>query len=150
MQIIKWSPWDDMERFFEDFSGHLPVQRNTGAFVPAMNVYQEQDQIVVETSLAGVDPKNVEISIENDILTVKGKSQKQTEVDEKNYYHKEVSFGSFYRSLPLPAQVVGEKAKATFENGVLKIEIPKMEVKKIVKPITIEIKNNLIFESLKL
>ena len=139
MAIIKWNPWDDMDKFFEDF-GHLPtVRKQAGSFIPAINVYQDKGNVVVETSLAGIDPKNVDVSIEDDVLIIKGKSEKKTEIDDKNYYRKEMSFGSFYRSVPLPAHVRGDKAKASFDNGMLKVQIP-AEAEKKDKKIKIEIK----------
>ncbi|MFA7662373.1 MAG: Hsp20/alpha crystallin family protein [Patescibacteria group bacterium] len=139
MPIIKWNPWDDMDKIFEDFGRFPAVNKKPMDFIPAVNVYQEKNNVVVETSLAGIDPKDVDVSIEDDVLIVKGKSEKKTEVDEKNYYHKEMSFGSFYRSIPLPAHVKGDKAKASFENGILKIEVPK-EAEKESKTIKIEVK----------
>lgn len=140
MPIIKWNPWDDMDKFFEDF-GQLPtLRKQAGDFTPAVNVYQEKDNVIVETSLAGIDPKNVDLSIEDDVLTIKGKSEKKTEIDDKNYYRKEMTMGSFYRSIPLPAHVKGDKAKASFDNGMLKVAIP-AETEKKDKKIKIEIKN---------
>jgi HSP20 family protein len=119
MPIIKWNPWEqfgDMDRFFEE---------GAGGFVPALDIYQTKGAVVVETPLAGVDPKDVEISIENDVLSVDGKTERQSEVDEKNFYRKEVRYGSFHRSVRLPVAVLGGKAEAKSENGMLKITIPK-------------------------
>ena len=99
-------------------------------FTPAVNVYETKKEVVVETSLAGVDPKDVEVSIENDVLTIKGESKKESEVDDKNYYRKEISSGSFYRSVALPAHVKGDKAQAESHEGMLKITIPKTEESK--------------------
>jgi HSP20 family protein len=119
MPIIKWNPWEqfgDLDRFFEE---------GAGGFVPALDIYQTKDAVVVETPLAGIDPEDVEISIENDVLTVNGKTERQSEVDEKNFYRKEVRYGSFHRSVRLPVAVLGGKAEAKSENGMLKITIPK-------------------------
>ena len=84
--------------------------------------------------MAGVDPKDVEVSVEKGVLTVKGQSKKEHEVEEKNYYRKEMRSGSFYREVPLPAPVLEDKVSAEFENGMLKITAPKAQpapVKKI-------------------
>lgn len=94
-------------------------------FVPAMDVYQTKDAVVVETPLAGIDPEDVEVQIEDDVLTINGKTERQSEVDEKNFYRKEIRYGSFHRSVRLPAAVQGNKAEAKSENGMLKISIPK-------------------------
>ena len=140
MPLIKWRPLfpflEDWEKDFErdwlpDFSQKIK------GFVPAMDVYQTKNAVIVETALAGVDPKDVEISVENDVLIVKGETKKEAEVEEKDYYRKEVRSGSFYRSVVLPTHVLPDKAKASAKDGILKIEIPKAPE---VKGKTIKIK----------
>ena len=136
--LIKWTPifdqFEDMDKMFHDF---LPsVQRGQQKFMPAIDMYEEKDAVVVETELAGIDPEQVSVAIENDTLIIKGQSEKKTEVDDKNYYRKEIRRGSFFRSIQLPAHVQGDKANATAEDGVLKISIPKAPE---VKPKTIKI-----------
>jgi len=133
--LIRWNPFFD--GFDDDWSfPSLSVSRQH-AFMPAVDVYEEKDNIIVETQLAGIDPDKVDISIENDVLCIKGESEKKSEVEDKNYYRKEIRSGSFYRSIPLPAHVVGEQASAEAKDGVLRISIPKKEA---VKPKKIEIK----------
>ncbi len=137
MPIVRWSPfWPqnmDLDRFFDDGFA------NVSGFVPALDVYQTNDDVVVETQLPGVDPANVNVSIENDVLTVEGSFEKKSEVDEKNYYRKEIRSGSFHRSVALPAAVNGDKAKATYDKGVLKITVPKEERAK-PKTVKVEVK----------
>ena len=128
MSLIKWSPFlndnyfDDMDKMMSEF---LPVTRSNKGFMPAVDMYEDQDNVVVETQLAGIDPDKIDISIENDVLCIKGEGEKKTEVEEKNYYRKEIRRGSFYRSIPLPARVDGDRASAVAEEGILKIYIPK-------------------------
>lgn len=98
---------------------------NMKAFVPAINMYETDKAVVVETPLAGVKPENVQVSVENGMLTLRGKNTSEHEVDEKNYYRKEVRSGSFYREIPLPASVQDDKVTAEFEDGMLKITCPK-------------------------
>ena len=142
MAIIKWTPLfpemgDVMDHFFED--SWLPLNpREAAGFVPAMDVYQTKNEVVVETALPDIEPEKVDISIENDVLTIKGRTEKKSEVEEKNYYRKEVRSGSFYRRVALPTHVLGEKAKATYDKGMLKIEIPKAPES---KPKTIKVKS---------
>lgn len=107
-----------------------------------MDIYQEKNDVIVETPLTGTRPEDVNISIANDILTIEGKTEKKSEVDEKNYYRKEVRSGSFHRSVALPASVNGDKAKAEYEDGVLKIVIPKEEQAK-PKSVKVEVKKKL-------
>lgn len=109
------------------------------SFVPALDVYQTKDDVVVEAPLAGIDPEQVSISIENDVLTIEGQAEHKSEVDEKNYYRREVRYGAFHRSLALPTAVAGDKAKATYDKGVLKIVIPKEERAK-PKTVKVEVK----------
>jgi len=107
------------------FNSVTPLRENQMGFTPAVDMYEDKDNVIVETQLAGIDPEKVNIAIENDILTIKGESEKKSEVEDKNYYRKEIRRGSFYRSIPLPAHVSGDKAAAIAQDGVLKISIPK-------------------------
>lgn len=128
MSLIKWSPFfDPFEEMDRNFPALMPTMRGVEAFTPAVDVYEDKDNVIVETQLAGIDPEKVDISIENDVLSIKGESEKQSEVEEKNYYRKEIRRGSFYRSVALPAHVDGNRAEAVAEDGVLKITIPKRE-----------------------
>ncbi len=137
MPIMRWRPGFDIMSDFDKFFNDSPMSSdNVHGFTPAVDVYQDKDNVMVETPLAGVDPEKVEISIENDILKIEGSSEHKSEIDEKDYYRKEVRSGSFYRAIVLPTQVKGDEAKATFENGLLKIKIPKSEA---VKPKTIKV-----------
>jgi len=126
MALIKWTPFldsfEDMDKMFSEF---MPAKQGQAGFVPAVDMYEDKDNVIVETQLAGIDPENVDISIENDVLCIQGKSEKKSEVEDKNYYRKEIRRGSFYRSVPLPTHVLGDKADAIAEDGVLKISIPK-------------------------
>ena len=126
-----WDPFEDMDKVWG-----LPALKQVSGFVPSLDIYQDKDSVIVETPLAGIKPEEVQISIENDVLTLEGKTEKQSEVDDQNYYRKEVRYGSFHRSVALPTAVCGDKAKAVYEDGVLKIIIPKEER---VKPKTVKV-----------
>jgi HSP20 family protein len=118
MSLIPWSPFlDTFENLENSFSG----------FLPAMDVYEDKDNVVVESTLAGIKPADVTINVHDDVLTVEGQRASTSEIDEKNYYRKEVRSGSFHRSVMLPSSVAAEKAQATFDNGMLKIILPKKE-----------------------
>jgi len=135
MPIVKWSPsfepFEDMEKFMQEHSGQ--------GFAPAIDVYETEKEVVVEVPLAGINPEDVEISIENDVLSIKGETKKESVVDDKNYYRKEVRSGSFFRSVALPAHVVSGKAEAESIEGMLKITITKATES---KPKTIKVKVN--------
>lgn len=124
MSIVRWapimSPLEEFDRIFDQMS--LVPNSN---FMPALDVYQTDEAVVVETPLAGVKPEQVNISIENDVLSIEGKVEKKSEVDEKNYFRREVKSGAFHRSVAMPVAVDGDKATAEFKDGILKITIPK-------------------------
>ncbi|MFA5023736.1 MAG: Hsp20/alpha crystallin family protein [Patescibacteria group bacterium] len=140
MSLIKWTPFlsefDDMDKMMESM---LPAVRgNQFGYTPAIDMYEDKNNIVIETQLGGIDPEKVNISIENNVLSIKGESEKKSEVEDKNYYRKEIRRGSFYRSIPLPTKVDGDKASAVNEDGLLKITVPKATE---VKPKSIKIQN---------
>ncbi|OGY43223.1 MAG: hypothetical protein A3B89_01030 [Candidatus Buchananbacteria bacterium RIFCSPHIGHO2_02_FULL_40_13] len=140
MSLIRWTPFleplvgDEFDKFFD-----WPTANLTASFSPAVDIYQDDDQVVVETPMTGIDPEKVDINVKNDILTIKGESEKKSEVEDKDYYRQEIRRGSFYRSVQLPAQVVGEKASAEYKNGILKITLPKAPESK-TKSIKVEVK----------
>ena len=123
MSLIKWAPMFPFEEFDKLFSNHP-------GFMPAVDVYEKDNKIMVEMSVPHIDPEKVDISIENNVLYIKGSTEKKTEVEDDNYYRKEISSGSFYRTVQLPADVIAEKTSAVHEDGVLKIAIPKTTTKK--------------------
>ncbi len=119
--VARWSPFQDIDRFFEE-----DMWPSTG-FMPAMDVRQDKDNVIVEMSLPGIEADKVDINVENDVLTVSGRRQEKKEVKREDYYRKEIREGSFSRSVVLPMHVKGDKATAMYEKGMLKIMIPKAE-----------------------
>lgn len=137
MSIIKWTPmldpFNEMERWLDWPTGSM------ASFAPAVDVWEDENSVYIETPLPGVNPEQVNISIENDVLTIEGTSEKKTEVEEKNYYRKEVRSGSFHRAVALPSSVRSDEAKAEYEKGILKITVPKEERAK-PKKVKVEVK----------
>jgi HSP20 family protein len=130
MAIIKWTPflpWEEFERGL--------IEKG---FTPAMDVYKEGNNLVAKTPIVGFDPKKVDISVKNGMLTIKGSTEKKSEVEEKNYYRKEIKSGSFYRSILLPAEVEAEKLKAEYQDGILKITMPMKKV--LAKKVKVAVK----------
>jgi HSP20 family protein len=135
MSLIKWSPlspffdqqpFDAMEKFFDEMrGGGLPVAQSGNGLIPPVDMYETDEAVVVEMPMPGIDASKIDISIENGILSVKGANERKTEVDEKNYYRKEVRYGSVYRQIALPAKVLANKTEAIYEKGILKLTIPK-------------------------
>ncbi|MFN3301492.1 MAG: Hsp20/alpha crystallin family protein [Patescibacteria group bacterium] len=136
-----WRPWEEFEKELEDWFEERWPEIKQAEFMPPVDIYEKGNNIIVETQISGIEPEKVDISVEDNTLILKGKSEKKSEVEEKNYYRKEVRYGSFYRALSLPTKVIGEKAEATYENGILKIVIPKAaEVK--AKKIKVKVKKS--------
>lgn len=114
-----------MDDFFDrDFVPMLPVWQESG---PSANIYETDTEVVAELSLPGIDAKEVDVEVENDTLTVKGESKKETTRKDRHYYRREFSRRSFSRSLILPTEVQADKAKATMKDGILTVTVPKAE-----------------------
>jgi HSP20 family protein len=130
MALIRWNPsWDpfsEMEDMMSRFPSVSHMRGMQNAFVPAVDIYEEKNNVIVETPLAGIEPEDVRVSVEKGVLTISGESKKEREVEEKNYYRKEVRSGSFFRQVPLPVAVKEDKIDASFEDGVLKVQCPKI------------------------
>ncbi|MFA5986817.1 MAG: Hsp20/alpha crystallin family protein [Parcubacteria group bacterium] len=135
-EIMRFTPTADIDRFFNE--GVFPFAPQN--FAPAIDVYQDNDDLIVETSLPGMDPENIDISVENDVLTISGETKEKKEVKREDYYRKEIRQGSFSRSVILPAAVKGSEATAEYDNGVLSIRMPKAEEAK-PKKIAVSVKN---------
>ncbi len=128
-----------IDDLLEDFFGGSSVQRQEGVISPRFEVSETDDSVVVEAELPGMDEKDVQVTLENDILTIKGEKKKEEETKKKNYYVSERSYGSFQRSLRLGSGVDAEKVSASFKKGVLTVTVPKSEPEKS-KTRTIDIK----------
>ncbi|RJP49061.1 MAG: Hsp20/alpha crystallin family protein [Anaerolineaceae bacterium] len=143
--IIRWEPAREMmslreamDRLFDDaFTRPLGIAGNNWS-VPAVDMYQTDDEVVVKAALPGIKSDEVQINVTGEMLTIKGETSQKEEVKEKAYHLREQRWGSFERSVALPVAVVADKAKAEFENGILTITLPKAEE---VKPKTITIKS---------
>lgn len=98
-----------------------------------VDVYQDKDNIIVQSTVAGVEPDDLEINITNESVTVRGKREKVQKIEDKDYYYQECFWGRFSRSIILPAEVDPESSKASLKNGVLTISMPKLVKKKAKK-----------------
>jgi HSP20 family protein len=125
-----------MDRLFND-AVTRPLSLREVWSVPAVDMYQTDDDLVVKAALPGIKIDEVQINITGDVLTLKGEMKQEEEKQEKAWHIREQRFGSFERSIALPTNVVADKAKAEFENGILTITLPKADE---VKPRTITVK----------
>ncbi|MFA6429530.1 MAG: Hsp20/alpha crystallin family protein [Patescibacteria group bacterium] len=127
MALIKWSPFffEPFEDFDKAFEGIGMPSRGGTSIIPPVDMYETKDAVVVEMPLAGVDPNKVEVSLADNILTIKGSSERKTEVDEKDYYRREMRSGSVFRQIQIPKRVKETDIEATFDNGILRVTLPK-------------------------
>lgn len=143
MSLIRWEPFRDlislreaMDRLLEE-SFVRPWGTPTRWEGPAVDMYETDNAVIVKAAIPGVDPKDVEISVTGDTLTIRGEVKKEEKVKEENYIRRERYYGSFCRAFLLPTKVVADDAEAVFEHGVLTLTLPKAEE---VKPKTIKVK----------
>ena len=147
MAIVRWEPFRELaatqERFnrlFHDLTrGWGEEDGGTRAWAPAVDIFETDQNLVVKAELPGVDPKDVEIRVENNTLYLKGERKFEKETKEENYHRIERSYGAFTRAIALPNSVDADKAAADYKNGVLTLTLPKREE---AKPKTIKIAVN--------
>lgn len=141
--LTRWEPVREMmtlreamDRLFDD-AFTRPLSLSGVSAIPNLDVVETNDEIIVKASLPGLKAEDVQITVTGDTLTLRGEFKQETENGDATYHLRERRSGSFERTIPLPVDVQTDKAKADFENGILKITLPKSEA---VKPKTITIK----------
>lgn len=147
MNIARFDPFrefEDILRRYSEPSGRNLLGREqegvlSASWTPSVDINETKDAYVVKGELPGVDKENVDISIEDNLLVIRGEKKTESETDEDKYHRKECVYGSFERSFSLPKQVDVNKVEASFNNGVLKLNIPKAEEAK-PKQIQVQIK----------
>ncbi|MCX5891370.1 MAG: Hsp20/alpha crystallin family protein [Deltaproteobacteria bacterium] len=129
----------EMDRLWEDFFGRGPraLRPWSEEWVPAVDVAEAADKVTVKAEVPGLDPKEIDISLVGDLLTIKGEKKSEREEKKENYHLVERSYGSFSRAIRLPAAVDADKIEARYDKGVLTVTCPKKEG---VKPKAITIK----------
>lgn len=139
MAIERWRPrWgisqlrpfrdlEEWERRFEDLLGRplwrLPIDEK--GWMPAVDVFEKDDRFVVKAELPGMKEDDIDVSVVGDTLSIKGEKKTETEVKDEDYYRCERSYGTFYRSIPLPSNIDANKIEASFDDGVLEVTLPK-------------------------
>lgn len=157
MNMVKYDPFrelrglqDEMTRLFKGIAPAGREEMMHGAWNPSVDIYEDKENLVLEAELPGMKRDDFELSIENNVITLKGERKFEKKTDGDNYHRVERSYGSFTRSFTLPQTVTAEGAKADFSNGVLRVLLPKREETKARKieisghdagPTTIETKN---------
>jgi len=146
--ITRWDPFrdlvsiqDELNRLFGrtygDTGSEITRQGMSGSWMPAVDVYETSDTLVVSAELPGIDPKQVDVTVEDSTLTISGQRTFEQETEQQNYHRVERRYGSFARSIRLPQTADAERVAARFDKGVLTVEVPKREE---AKPKRIEVK----------
>lgn len=150
MAIVRFDPFRDMlslqermNRLFDESFRTMPrtgseEDWSLGAWSPAVDIYEQNGNIVLKAELPGVDDKDVEVKVENNVLTLRGERKLEGEVKRENYHRIERAYGGFTRAFTLPSVVDTEKIKADFKDGVLRMTLPKKEEAR-PKQISIEV-----------
>ena len=144
-EITKWDPFRDvfslrteMDRFFETMLGRYPRERGEGLWAPLVDVEETKDNVIARIELPGLKKEDIKVTIKNNMLTISGERKHETEEKGKTYYRIERAYGQFQRTIELPTDVLADKAKATYKDGILELVIPKSEKAK-EKEIAIEV-----------
>jgi len=131
MAIIRWDPFREMtqlqnrfDRLFEAVGGRQE------SWLPAVDVFDTQDAVVLKAEIAGMNPDDIQIEVEDNVLTIKGERKFEEKVDEERYYRVERRFGAFQRSLALPQGVKSDQIDAAYDEGILTVTVPKAEQEK--------------------
>jgi HSP20 family protein len=132
--LSRWEPFrgvntlqDQINRLFTDAFERSGEESNLTAWAPAVDIYENEHELVVKADLPDVNPKDLDIRVENNVLSIRGERNFEKKVDESNYLRVERAYGSFSRSFSLANTVNSEAIKADYHNGVLTLTIPKRE-----------------------
>jgi HSP20 family protein len=131
MAVTRWDPFREVaalqnrvNSLFQDMNqGEAPL--STSSFVPAVDVYEDEKAVVLKLEVPGVEEKDLDVSVENHTLTVKGERKFEKEEKEENFHRIERRYGSFFRAFTLPSTVDTENVHASYNAGVLKLELKK-------------------------
>jgi HSP20 family protein len=137
MVLRRWEPFrelrqmqENMDRMWRSFSPGGGETGDEENWAIPLDVVQQGDNIIVKASVPGVNPEDIDVSIENDVLIIKGQTKEEREQQEGNYLMRERRSGSFYRALRLPDTLDSDQAQSHYENGILSITFPRLEAKR--------------------
>ena len=133
MTLMKYEPWNLLDQMRREMDRAMDTRTAEGSsvatsdWVPAVDIKEEKDSFVIVADIPGVDPKDIEVHMENGMLTIKGEKESEKKEEREGYKRVERSFGSFYRRFSLPDTADAEKITAKSNNGVLEVRIAKQE-----------------------
>ena len=143
--VTRWDPFNDMlslreamsQLFEESYVSSGTSRRGQGGFVPELDLSETADGYLVEVVAPGLKPEDLQITLENNVLTIKGELRQETRDKQRDYHRVERRYGGFQRTIALPSTVKSDAIKAELNNGILRLDIPKAEE---VKPRRIDVK----------
>jgi HSP20 family protein len=141
-RLLAWP--EELERYFDRRFGEFPLRfwRKPGAseaWLPDMDVFEKDGKLVIRTDLPGMTAENIDVSVEGDVLTIKGRRVEQKEVKQEDYYCSERASGEFFRTIRLPEGVAPDAFEAHYDNGVLEVTVPK-PTKAETKSVKVQVK----------
>ena len=129
--VVRWDPYRDITALRDEmnrlFTRSLGDSAGGSAWTPAMDIFDTQDAVVLKAELPGLTPDDIDIEIDDNVLTVKGERRFEDTVEEGRYYRLERAYGGFSRTVTLPQGVKSEEISADFDNGVLHVRVPKAD-----------------------
>ena len=141
MSLIRWDPFREFNALPARLGGFFPKEWETPRLAttwnPSVDIFENDNEVVVKAELPGMNAKDIEVRLENNVLMLKGERHFEKETKEENYHRIEREYGSFSRAFALPTVVDGDKVVAEYKDGILKIVLPKKEDRK-PKPIKVE------------
>lgn len=147
LDITRWDPFkelsalrEEIDRLFDSFFGRVPqVAERETTWTPAINLEETQNEYIVHAELPGLKKEDIKVHVSEDSVTISGERKVEREEKGRTYHRVEMAYGKFQRTIYLPGEVIPDKAKASYKDGILTITIPKSETAK-PKEIEIEIK----------
>jgi len=147
MAIVKYNPFKELRTMQDQMNRMLDMAWNRefgeelkeGVWQPPVDIYEDEQSVVIKAEVPDVDQKDIEVRIENNTLTLRGERKHSSEIKKENYYRVERYFGQFQRSFSLPQSINQDKVQATCERGILTITLPKREEVN-PKQISVEVK----------
>lgn len=135
MTLVRWRPVRDLVNFRDEinrlfggvFESSGANSENSGFWLPAADVMENKDDVVVNLEIPGMNKEDIKVTVQDNVLSIRGEKKHQTEEKDANYHRVERSYGAFTRSFTLPSRVKADEIKAVYENGVLKVALPKSE-----------------------
>lgn len=133
MRLVRWDPFQELAAISQRLNRGAASGDTFGSWAPAVDIFEKQDQLVIRAEVPGIKKDDMDVRIENGVLTLHGERKQESDVTEGDTHLMERSYGSFTRSFSLPTTVDASKIAASYRDGVLEVTVPKAEIAKSKK-----------------